>query len=266
MDIDDILASVDRGPGASPESAALDHQQLTRFWVAERAVSEVLPWPAPLMERMMDRVRIQIETIEDLAASSADTDMSNTSHTHAQTHNPNLNLRLSVLQTDLARTQYIIRSLLRARLAKLTKHSMHYLVQLASRNKNPLSTSSQSQSQTQSSAGPNTTPEDSIPDISSLIDTSPLSGPETSFVHAHQTLLAGHYGGSFLGAFPRQLRRLDDNAGGTSMVQGPEIKEVCFVRCLGAEVPVLLDGEDGVEEIVLPRTTQQMQSWYRVYS
>lgn len=60
MDIDDILASVDRGPGASPESAALDHQQLTRFWVAERAVSEVLPWPALLMERMMDRVRIQV--------------------------------------------------------------------------------------------------------------------------------------------------------------------------------------------------------------
>jgi Uncharacterized conserved protein len=60
MDIDDILASVDRGAGASPESTALDHQQLTRFWVAERAVSEVLPWPAPLMERVMDRVRLQV--------------------------------------------------------------------------------------------------------------------------------------------------------------------------------------------------------------
>jgi GINS complex subunit 4 len=33
------------------------------------------------------------------------------------------------------------------------------------------------------------------------------------------------------------------------MVQGPETKEVVFVRCLGAEVPVLLDGEDGVEEV-----------------
>lgn len=62
MDIDDILASVDRGPGASLESAALDHQLLTRFWVAERAVSEVLPWPAPLMERIMDRVRIQVHS------------------------------------------------------------------------------------------------------------------------------------------------------------------------------------------------------------
>ncbi|KAJ5160803.1 DNA replication complex GINS protein SLD5 [Penicillium canariense] len=245
MDIDDILASVDRGAGASPESAALDHQQLTRFWVAERAVSEVLPWPAPLMERMMDRVRIQIETIEDLAASSADTDVAGTAHNHH--HNPNLNLRLSILQTDLARTQYIIRSLLRQRLAKLTKHSMHYLVQLASRNKNPLTAQSQSQSQSQtpSSNSPNAAPEDSVPDISALADFAPLSEPETSFVHAHQTLLAGHYGGSFMGAFPRQLRRLDDNAGGTSMVQGPETKEVVFVRCLGAEVPVFVGGDDG---------------------
>ncbi|KAJ5302008.1 hypothetical protein N7508_006871 [Penicillium antarcticum] len=236
MDIDDILASVDRGPGASPESAALDHQLLTRFWVAERAVSEVLPWPAPLMERMMDRVRMQIETIEDLAASSGDTDMQPT------THNPNLNLRLSILQTDLARTQYIIRSLLRARLAKITKYSMHYLVQLASRNKNPLSqTQSQSQSQ---STNANAQPEDSVPDISSLDDLAPLSQPEAAFLHSHQTLLAGHYAGSFMGAFPRQLRRLDDNAGGTSMIQGPEVREVVFVRCLGVEVPVVVGGEE----------------------
>ncbi|KAJ5753873.1 uncharacterized protein N7511_008026 [Penicillium nucicola] len=258
MDIDDILASVDRGPGASPESAALDHQLLTRFWVAERAVSEVLPWPAPLMERMMDRVRMQvssaqqtpksqttltrlnppqIEAIEDLAASSGDTAMQSTT-----THNPNLNLRLSILQTDLARTQYIIRSLLRARLAKITKYSMHYLVQLASRNKNPLS-QSQSQSQSQSTAA-NAQPEDSVPDISSLDDLAPLSEPEAAFLHSHQTLLAGHYAGSFMGAFPRQLRRLDDNAGGTSMIQGPEVREVVFVRCLGVEVPVVVGGEE----------------------
>ncbi|CAG7920635.1 unnamed protein product [Penicillium olsonii] len=232
MDIDDILASVDHGPGASPESTALDHQLLTRFWVAERAVSEVLPWPAPLMERMMDRVRNQIETIEDLAASSGDA-------TVPHTHNPNLNLRLSILQTDLARTQYLIRSLLRARLAKVTKYSMHYLVRLASRDKNP----SQTQS-TLSSQNPNQQPEDSVPDIASLTDLAPLSEPEASFLHAHQTLLAGHYGGSFMGAFPRQLRRLDDNAGGTSMVQGPDLREVVFVRCLGAEVPVLLEEDD----------------------
>ncbi|KAJ5533159.1 hypothetical protein N7494_009711 [Penicillium frequentans] len=246
MDIDDILASVDRGAGASTESTAIDHQLLTRFWVAERAVSEVLPWPAPLMERMMDRVRLQIETIEDLAASSADTDLSTKQHTH----NPNLNLRLSILQTDLARTQYIIRSLLRQRLSKLTKHSMHYLVKLASRNKNPLSqTPSQSQSQSQPPPSQALSPEDSVPDISQVTDYAPLSAQECAFVHAHQTLLAGHYGGSFMGAFPPQLRRLDDNAGGTSMVQGPDMKEVVFVRCLKYEVPVVVEGVDGGEDL-----------------
>lgn len=118
---------------------------------------------------------------------------------------------------------------------------MHYLVLLASRNKNPLASQTQS---TASSQNPNQQPEDSVPDISELTDLAPLSEPESSFLHAHQTLLAGHYAGSFMGAFPRQLRRLDDNAGGTSMIQGPELKEVVFVRCLGVEVPVVVGGED----------------------
>lgn len=61
MDIDDILASVDRGTDLStPQSATLDHQLLTRFWVAERAVSELLPWPGGLIDRVMERVRGQV--------------------------------------------------------------------------------------------------------------------------------------------------------------------------------------------------------------
>lgn len=61
MDIDDILASVDRDANIqTPESATLDSQLLTRFWVAERAVSELLPWPASLMDRMMESVRRQV--------------------------------------------------------------------------------------------------------------------------------------------------------------------------------------------------------------
>lgn len=58
--IDDILASVDRGDFYSPEATAVDHQQLTRFWVAERAVPELLPWPGALMDRMMERVSKQV--------------------------------------------------------------------------------------------------------------------------------------------------------------------------------------------------------------
>ncbi|PYH90358.1 hypothetical protein BO71DRAFT_452842 [Aspergillus ellipticus CBS 707.79] len=253
MDIDDILASVDRTDPSTPESAALDHQLLTRFWVAERGVSELLPWPAPLMERILARLRHQIETIEDLAATSSDPTLT--------TSNPNpvpatTTLKLSILQTDLARTQYLLRTLHRQRLSKLTKHSMHYL-QLIS----PLPHSQPSQSQSQSQ--PETQPIDSVPvpDLSHGKSTAPLSASEVSFLHAHQTLLANHHGASFLSSFPPQLRRLDDNAGGTSMVQGPELKEVVFVRCLVEEVRVVVPPGDGVEEETLGTTMRMGDVW-----
>ncbi|OJJ45414.1 hypothetical protein ASPZODRAFT_153067 [Penicilliopsis zonata CBS 506.65] len=225
MDIDDILASVDRHDD-SPASAALDHQLLTRFWVAERAVSEVLPWPTLLMERMMERVSQQISRIEDLASSSS----------------PTTNLHLSILQTDLARTQYLIRSLLRQRLSKLTKHSMYYLLKIAGANPVDSQPSQHHHNQQQ--------PQDSVPDFPAGIlgsNTSPLSNQEASFLHAHQKLLAGHFGASFLSGFPAQLRRLDDNAGGTSMVTGPDGREAVFVRCLADEVVVRVPPGDGID-------------------
>ncbi|RAL01378.1 putative GINS DNA replication complex subunit Sld5 [Aspergillus ibericus CBS 121593] len=253
MDIDDILAAVDRPDASTPESAALDHQLLTRFWVAERGVSELLPWPAALMERMMDRVRNQITQIEDLAASSTDP-MSASTTTNAAT----TNLTLSILQTDLSRTQYLIRSLLRQRLSKLTAHSMHYLLLISRQSQQP-HPSSQSQSQ---DSQHQQQPEDSIPAPPHPHEpTSPLSKEEVSFLHAHQTLLAGHYGASFLGSFPPQLRRLDDNAGGVSMVQGPEEKEVVFVRCLGEEVRVVVPPGDGVERETLGTTMRMGDVW-----
>ncbi|PYH65629.1 putative GINS DNA replication complex subunit Sld5 [Aspergillus vadensis CBS 113365] len=254
MDIDDILASVDRTADTStPESTALDHQLLTRFWVAERAVAELLPWPTSLMERMMERVRRQIESIEDLAASSTDP------ITHHQTSSAaTSNLTLSILQSDLSRTQYLIRSLLRQRLSKLTAHSMHYLLLISRPTQQPQS----QQSQTDSSR-----PEDSIPEPPTFTDDgteddiSPLSKEEVTFLHAHQTLLAGHYGASFLNSFPPQLRRLDDNAGGTSMVQGPDGKEVVFVRCLVEEVRVVVPPGDGVEVEVEGTVLRMGEVW-----
>ncbi|PYH77727.1 hypothetical protein BO82DRAFT_435684 [Aspergillus uvarum CBS 121591] len=251
MDIDDILASVDRHNPSTPESTALDHQLLTRFWVAERGVSELLPWPGPLMDRMMDRVRRQIETIEDLAATSADPTTTTTNN--ASTTNTTINLTLSILQTDLSRTQYTLRSLLRQRLAKLTKHSMHYLLRISS----PSLTQAQSQSQSQSQET-DLRPEDSIPTLGHEGAHPPLSAPEVKFLQAHQHLLAKHYGDAFLGSFPPQLRRLDDNAGGTSMVQGPEVREVVFVRCLVEEVRVVVPPGDGVEEEVVGGTAMRM--------
>ncbi|PYH41447.1 putative GINS DNA replication complex subunit Sld5 [Aspergillus saccharolyticus JOP 1030-1] len=259
MDIDDILASVDRHDPSTPESTALDHQLLTRFWVAERGISELLPWPGALMDRMMERVRRQIETIEDLAAAASSdpytdpTTTTTTTNPTRNTHQATANLTLSILQTDLSRTQYLLRSLLRQRLSKLTQHSMHYLLLLSAPS--PNTSQSQSQSQPQND---DLKPEDTIPTPDTTGPNPPLSAPEVQFLHAHQLLLAKHYGDAFLGSFPPQLRRLDDNAGGTSMVQGPDAKEVVFVRCLVEEVRVVVPPGDGVEEEVLGGTAMRM--------
>lgn len=186
MDIDDILADLDRTEAPSTASIALDHQQLTRFWISERAAPDILKWPFDLMDRVMGRVREQIETIEDRTAGIG--------MNGSGTSSSNCNLTLSILQTDLSRTQYIIRSLLRQRLAKLTKYAMHYLT---------------------------------LDDKSTL-----LSPQEQSFLQNHQALLSNLYGASFLSAFPAPLQKLDDNAGGLNMIDGPDGKKAVFIRCL----------------------------------
>jgi GINS complex subunit 4 len=202
MDIDDILADLDRTEPTSTATTALDHQQLTRFWVSERAAPDVLKWPTDLMERVMSRVRKQIETIEDITAGVG--------INGSNTGSSNSNLTLSILQTDLSRKQYIIRSLLRQRLAKLTKYAMHYLT---------------------------------LEDKSAL-----LSPQEQSFLQNHQALLSNFYDASFLSAFPAQLQRLDDNAGGLNMVEGPDGKKAVIIRCLAerwTNDPAYEDFEDG---------------------
>jgi GINS complex subunit 4 len=204
LDISDILADV-HSSSLSPQdqlasTAHLDHQQLTRLWTSERTCPDILPWPTELMQRVMARVQAQIARIEDLAAGIVPTNMPGHggSGSGTGTGNQNLNLTLSILQTDLSRTQFLVRSLLRQRLAKLTKHAAYYLAQLsAAETKETL-----------------------------------LSPAEAEFLRGHQALLAGLYGASFLEAFPAQLRRLDDTAGGVSMVEGPEGKASVFVRCL----------------------------------
>jgi GINS complex subunit 4 len=198
LDISDILADVHSSPLSSKDhlasTAHLDHQQLTRLWTSERTCPDLLPWPTELMQRVMARVRAQITRIEDLAAGIVPTNISG----NTGSGNQNLNLTLSILQTDLSRTQFLIRSLLRQRLAKITKHAAYYLTQLNAETKAGL-----------------------------------LSPAEGEFLRGHQALLGGLYGASFLEAFPAQLRRLDDTAGGVSMVEGPEGKASVFVRCLG---------------------------------
>ncbi|EON65478.1 hypothetical protein W97_04716 [Coniosporium apollinis CBS 100218] len=188
MDIDDILADV--STAAEPQESR-DLQQLTRAWVAERVAPEVLPWPAGLMDRIEGRIRRQIELVEE------------------QTGNmdPKANFRLIVIQTELERFKFLVRSFLRARIAKIDKYAQHYLSLAAQQ-----------------------------PTL--------LAPTELQYLQAHIALLSRHYSTSFLSAFPPSLQRLDDTAGGISMVDGPDLDTVVFCRVLRDVGTVRVEGTD----------------------
>ncbi|KAI9853062.1 MAG: GINS complex subunit [Vezdaea acicularis] len=187
-DIDDILASVSAAP-IIPQHTR-DLHTLTRLWVAERSAPEVLPWDAEMMGRVLEGIRKQIDLVE------------------AETGNedPRASFRLIIIQTELERWKYLVRSYLRARLAKIDKHALHYLRQ------------------------------STFPSASS---SPPLLNPsELAYARTHQSLLQAHYQASFLNAFPEQLRGLEDTAGGISMVEEPDLEAVVWVRVLAEGVEV----------------------------
>lgn len=57
-----------------------------------------------------------------------------------------------------------------------------------------------------------------------------LSAPELSYLKSHLALLNSHFLSSFLRNFPEQLRRLDDKAGGISMVEEPDLDGAVFCK------------------------------------
>ena len=213
VDISDILADVSRSQNYNNSSSShqystndtdafTDHQLLTRAWTSERCAPDLLPYPTDLMARVMSRIQSQISRIEDLASGMGD----DSSYSYAtngassrQGGTQNANLVLAILQTDLSRTQFLVRSLLRQRLAKITKFATYYLTQHLN-------------SESKTSAV--------------------LSDAEVAFVRHHQALLGELYESSFFNAFPQGLRRLDDSSAGVSMVEGPDASKAVVVRCL----------------------------------
>lgn len=100
-DISDILTSVTSAP--APPQATLDLQALTRAWVNERSSPDLLPYPSALIERANSGIQRQIQVIEGM--------------TRAQ--EPSANFTLVVLQTELERMKFLVRSFLRARIGKV---------------------------------------------------------------------------------------------------------------------------------------------------
>ncbi|PQE15526.1 hypothetical protein CJF32_00006899 [Rutstroemia sp. NJR-2017a WRK4] len=219
MDIDEFLADpfedATRGPNANTPEA--DLQALTRAWINERGAPEILPWPANnLIERTTERIKRQIEKVEELTG-----DM-----------DPKTNFGLICLQTELERWKYLIRGLVRARIAKIDAHTLHYLSNEELRSR--------------------------------------LSDTEIAYATRHQELLHTHYLSSFLGSFPANLQNLNDTSGNISMITGPDEDTGVFARCLGprngftgdqGSIFVMGRGRDGDGEIEVRRGEVVIARW-----
>lgn len=107
---------------------------------------------------------------------------------------PKTNFALIVIQTELERYKYLVRSYLRARMAKIDRHTLHYL---------------------------------STDDLRAR-----LSEMELAYATRHQALLHNHYLSSFLSSFPANLQNLNDAAAGISMIDAPDLECAVFIRLL----------------------------------
>ncbi len=123
---------------------------------------------------------------------------------------PKTNFALIVIQTELERYRYLVRSYLRARIAKIDRHTLHYLSTDALRAR--------------------------------------LSEMELAYATRHQALLHNHYLSSFLSSFPPNLQNLNDTAAGVTMIETPDLESAVFIRVLRDGVLVAARGVDADDD------------------
>ena len=82
--------------------------------------------------------------------------------------------------------------------------------------------------------------------LSTSSQRSRLSTAEISYLKSHQALLNNLYLSAFLRNFPDNLRRLDDTAGGISMVEEPDLDTAVFIK-VNRDTNLQMDDVDGGE-------------------
>lgn len=88
-----------------------------------------------------------------------------------------------------------------------------------------------------------------------------LSPLEQQYLQSHQALLSAHYNASFLATFPQALQKLDDTAGGVSMVDKPDEETAVFCRVLRDAGSVEIMGETATTDIDLKRGDLWLLRW-----
>ncbi|KAH3661611.1 hypothetical protein OGAPHI_006459 [Ogataea philodendri] len=195
MDFDDILKEFEasKRPGHNEdELRAEDLQRLSTAWINERMVPELLPYENELIDRVLIRIRKQVEQIE-------------LNSIELQTHEKEIKLRLVVVESELDRVQFLIRSYTRTRLQKIDKYSLYIR--------------------------------------SNDTESAKLSNNELTYMERHLELLLELYNSQFLKNLPESLQAIDETGGGVSMIEEPDLDRPVFVKALADNV-VDVDDEE----------------------
>lgn len=114
-DDDNELKQESSGAGEFVQTEEVDDRpaivRLAHAWLNERGSPDILPWPAEIVDTVMDQLQQQQAILDSLMM---DTSTSEEEH-----------FRLNLVQLDADRAKWLLRSFLRARLVKLEKYAMY---------------------------------------------------------------------------------------------------------------------------------------------
>lgn len=113
MNIDDILDQLQPQGALKPKDFNLakeDVNKLKRAWINERMSPELLNFETALLDRIMERVRTQMEYIEENTLELQGSD---------------IKVKLLIVESELERIKFLIRNYLRIRLTKIDKFTLY---------------------------------------------------------------------------------------------------------------------------------------------
>ncbi|WWC63423.1 uncharacterized protein I303_106025 [Kwoniella dejecticola CBS 10117] len=157
-----------------------DVKKLSKCWVRERGTVELGEWQGDLIDAVFDKLEQQQKMVNTLRSDP---------QTSEEEH-----FKLMLVQTEMERVKFLVRSYVRTRLHKIEKYA-HYITL--------------------------------TPNMHHL-----LSGAELSHARRYTELLHTHFQHSVLDSLPEWLRKMDDTYGdGLSMVSKPNRNTPVLIYC-----------------------------------
>ncbi|KAK9446612.1 uncharacterized protein V1518DRAFT_423585 [Limtongia smithiae] len=131
IEIDDLIANLGRDPTATRRArnphVADDHtlskehdlRHLIAVWTAERTCPDILPYENELMDKILQRIRDQVSTMEIESSEAPPAGDEGAGQARK--------LRLLLIESELERIKFLARGYLRARLHKIDKYATYIL-------------------------------------------------------------------------------------------------------------------------------------------